>query len=64
MFKKKTDNNNEADWKEKAKIRRQENTKLKKKTKDIEKSRNRWKTKALKYQQEIERLTEELKKND
>jgi hypothetical protein len=61
LFKKDSNENN--DWKEKAKKRRLENDALKKRNKELEKSRNKWKEKAGKHQKKIDWLNDMLKKN-
>lgn len=52
-----------SDWKEKAVTRRSENDTLKKRNKEISQSRDKWKSKAENFQNEIDRLKTELKKN-
>jgi hypothetical protein len=63
MFNLQKNNSNNNDWKSKAKKRRIENMGLKKRNKEILKSRNQWKLKATKHEDKIKTLREELKKN-
>jgi hypothetical protein len=53
----------ENKWKQKAKKRRCSEVRLFKKIKALRKSRDKWKTRAEKYQSEVENLNEVIKKN-
>ena len=59
MFKK----NKEKTWQEKAKKKSLEIKDLKKDVRDIKDSRDNWKEKAIKFQERIKYLENELKKN-
>jgi len=50
-------------WKTKAKKRHEEIKKLNKKIKELTSSRNKWKTKAIKFKNAKNKIEEELKKN-
>lgn len=63
MFKKK-ENNLDKEWKRKAIDRQRENKRLKKKIKEIIKSRDHWKDKAKKIKEIKRKIEEELKKNE
>ena len=63
MFKKK-ENNSEKEWKRKAVERQREIKRLKKKIKEIIKSRDHWKDKAKKIKEINKKIEEELKKNE
>lgn len=55
--------NNDKSWQKKAKIKSLEIKNLKKDVRDIQESRDSWKNKALKFQERIKYLENELKKN-
>lgn len=63
MFKKK-ENNSEKKWKKKAIEHQREIKRLKKKIKEIIKSRDHWKDKAKKIKEIKKKIEEELKKNE
>ena len=54
--------NNDKSWQKKAKIKSLEIKNLKKDVRDIQESRDSWKNKALKFQERIKYLENELKK--
>ena len=57
------DKNKDKIWRQKSKIKSQEIKNLKKDVRDIKDSRDSWKDKALKFQERIKYLENELKKN-
>ena len=62
LFRKSDTSDNQ--WKEKAKLRREENKKLKKQLKEVQASRENWKKKAQDLKEKNAEIEEELKKNN